>query len=159
MCASGSLLVGCSDDEGGDGTTSSASSGAASGTAGSTSSSAGEGGAAASGSGGATTSASGGGAGGPPGDTWTSYAMGFFATYCVECHGAGDALRDYTTYEDVSAESAEIRCGVTAVDLSDCSGFPPPSQFPVDNATASNPKPSDAERARLVAWIEAGLPM
>jgi hypothetical protein len=99
-----------------------------------------------------------GGSGGASGDTWDNYAMGFFETYCWECHGAGDPLRDYTLLSAVMAESASIRCGVTPTALSDCTGFPPPSQFPIDNATASNPKPSDPERTRLVQWIEAGAP-
>jgi hypothetical protein len=84
--------------------------------------------------------------------------MGFFETYCWECHGAGDPLRDYTLLSAVMAESVSIRCGVTPNALSDCTGFPPPAQFPIDNATSSNPKPSDSERTRLVQWIEAGTP-
>jgi hypothetical protein len=113
----------------------------------------------ATGSGGSTAASGGaGGTGGAAGDTWTSFASDFFATYCQECHGPGDPLRDYSMLAAVEAEGAVIRCGVTAVALSDCSGFPPPKQFPIDNATASNPKPSDADRDRLVAWIEAGLP-
>lgn len=91
-------------------------------------------------------------------DTWDNYAKDFFATYCVECHGAGDPTRDYTLLAPVMAEAAEIRCGVGDVIESGCTGFPPPKQFPVDNATHDNPKPTDPERQRLIAWIDAGTP-
>jgi hypothetical protein len=61
--------------------------------------------------------------------------MGFFETYCWECHGAGDPLRDYTLLSAVMAESVSIRCGVTPNALSDCTGFPPPAQFPIEFGT------------------------
>src|SRR5438067_2400559 len=35
---------------------------------------------------------------GPARDTWTSYARGFAASYCVECHGPGNARRDYSSF-------------------------------------------------------------
>jgi len=154
------LLVGvsCSSGDEGDG------SGAAGpGGASSTTATSGSGGATASATSSATGPASsssgqGGSAGGGSGDTWGNYAQGFFAMYCVECHGAGNTMRDYTTIADVQVDHAEIACGVATTKLSGCADFPPPAQFPIDNATKDNPKPSDAERARLVAWIEAGLP-
>ena len=92
------------------------------------------------------------------GDTWNAYGKAFFATYCVECHAAGNASRDYTTLVDVKRDRDEIRCGVSATKLPQCGSSPPPSQFPIANAAGDNPKPSAAERARLVAWLEAGLP-
>jgi hypothetical protein len=95
------------------------------------------------------------------GDTWVSWAQGFFATYCVECHSASDSQgRDYTIQANVEREKAEIRCGVASAQdpAWACPAFPPPKQFPISNAAGTNPKPSDAERARLVAWITAGAP-
>lgn len=94
------------------------------------------------------------------GDTWASFGQGFFATYCVECHGAGNAKRDYTTLANVTRDKNEVRCGVAATqDPSwSCGAFPPPKQFPISDAAGTNPKPSDADRARAVAWITAGLP-
>jgi hypothetical protein len=95
------------------------------------------------------------------GDTWASWAQGFFATYCVECHAASDPKgRDYTMQANVEREKGEIRCGVASVQdpAWACAAFPPPKQFPISNAMKTNPKPSDAERARLVAWIAAGAP-
>jgi len=93
------------------------------------------------------------------GDTWNSWAMSFTMTYCsATCHapgGSGTAggVYDFTQYSNVYANRATIRCGVSAVALSDCSGSPPPKQFPI-----AAPYPTDADRARLVAWIDAGAP-
>jgi hypothetical protein len=89
----------------------------------------------------------------PAADSWSSYAMGFFATYCVGCHDGG--TRDYRTIDEVIRDQDGIACGVspTALDRCDASS-PSPGQFPV----GAGPFPSDAERERLVAWIEAGLP-
>lgn len=89
----------------------------------------------------------------PEADTWNNYAMGFFATYCVACHDGG--TRDYRTIDEVIRDQDGIACGVSPVALDRCgAGDPSPSQFPV----GTGPRPSDAERERLVAWIDAGLP-
>lgn len=89
----------------------------------------------------------------PEGDTWGNWAMGFFATYCVGCHDGG--TRDYRTIDEVIRDQDGIACGVSPTALDRCgAGSPSPSQFPV----GSGPFPSDAERERLVAWIDAGLP-
>lgn len=104
---------------------------------------------------GATSSGSGGG-----GDSWTSYAKDFFATYCVECHDAKDTTgRDFTQYAVVAANAPTIRCGVAPVKESGCGASPQPKQFPISDGSGTNPKPSDAERARIVAWIDAGAKM
>jgi hypothetical protein len=92
------------------------------------------------------------------GDTWESWAKGFFAKYCVECHGATSTTRKYTAIDDVKRDALKIKCGTASVALAGCGSFPPPKQFPISNASKTNPKPTDAERARLVAWIEAGTP-
>jgi len=90
---------------------------------------------------------------GPETDTWGSYAMGFLATYCVGCHDGGP--RDYRTIDDVRRDQDGIACGVSPTALDRCGASEPsPGQFPV----GSGPFPSDAERERLVAWIDAGLP-
>ncbi len=86
-------------------------------------------------------------------DDWDNYAQGFFAKYCVECHA--DAKRDYRTFGDVARDSSLIACGVAPSRLAACGAFPPPRQFPIDDATGTNPKPTDDERRRLVAWIES----
>ncbi len=87
-------------------------------------------------------------------DTWTNFAEAFMTMYCVDCHdGMTGAGRDFQVLENVRAESARIRCGTSDVMLADCSS-PPARQFPI----GSGPHPSDADRARLVAWIDAGLP-
>lgn len=144
-------IVACGDDTGaGGGADTSASTTTGVATSGATSAST-----ATSGASSATQASSGTGA---QADTWTNFASAFITTYCHECHGPGDASRDYSLLATVIDESAEIRCGVAATRPPDCTGFPPPKQFPVSNGTNDNPKPTDAERDRLVAWIEAGLP-
>jgi hypothetical protein len=92
----------------------------------------------------------------PEGDTWANYAMGFATDYCTVCHmPGGQGYRngdlDFRTIDDVVTNAAEIRCGVAPTQLDGCTGFPPPAQFPI-----AAPYPSDAERLRFVAWIEAG---
>lgn len=89
---------------------------------------------------------------GPEGDTWATFGQDFMAQYCTRCHG--EAPRDYTTLEAVRADLATIRCGTSDVTLDDCGSWPPAQQFPV----GSGPFPSDEERARLVAWLDAGAP-
>ena len=114
------------------------------------------------GSAGASAGAASGGVGGTAGtgaaDTWSNFAEGFAATYCVECHGAGSTKRDYTQLADLVRDQTEIACGVATTKLDGCGSFPPPRQFPIDNAMRDNPKPDDAARDRFVAWIQAGLP-
>lgn len=84
-------------------------------------------------------------------DTWSNFGQTFFATYCVACHSGG--LRDYRTITQVQRDFAHVRCGVSAVARTDCGGAPAPRQFPA----GSGVKPTDPERARLVAWIDSGL--
>lgn len=83
-------------------------------------------------------------------DTWTSFASGFIETYCHDCHGPGDALRDYSLLSSVQDERAKIRCGVSPDSLEGCSISA--RQFPI----GSGPKPEDDERRRLVQWIDNG---
>jgi hypothetical protein len=96
-------------------------------------------------------------------DTWSSWASPeLFVKYCTSCHTPGQqgdpsgAHLDFTGYADVASHAAEIRCGTAvAQDPSwGCAAFPPAKQFPI----GTGPKPTDAERNRLVAWIDAGYP-
>lgn len=90
-------------------------------------------------------------------DTWVSYAQGFFATYCTSCHDASDSTgRDFTMQSIVETNKLTIRCGVCVTqDTSwSCAASPVAKQFPI----GTGPKPSDAERDRIVAWIGAGAP-
>lgn len=89
---------------------------------------------------------------GPPPDTWGSFAAEWFATYCNECHDGGSL--DYTTLPHVQRDMERIRCGVSATTADGCGGSPAAGQFPV----GPGPYPDDASRARLIDWIEAGLP-
>ncbi len=90
-------------------------------------------------------------------DTWTTYAGAFFSTYCPSCHGgSSSASRDYRELEDVREDGAAIRCGIATEELPGCEGADaaPPREFP----RGSGPKPTDAQRDRIVVWIESGMP-
>jgi mono/diheme cytochrome c family protein len=85
--------------------------------------------------------------------------MGFFQSYCVSCHsptGGDPGDKNFTQYASVVKYSAHIRCGVaqkhTQQPSWNCSESE--EQFPI----GTGPKPSGAERDRLVAWIDAGMP-
>jgi hypothetical protein len=100
-----------------------------------------------------------GGGDGATSDTWANFGQAFFASYCTSCHsptGTDPGPKDFTMYSSVLANAPEIRCGVAVTQDAAwmCAAFPPPKQFPV----GTGPKPTDAERDRLVQWIGAGLP-
>jgi hypothetical protein len=107
-------------------------------------------------------------AGDAGGLTWNNGGKAFFAKYCVECHSATDPdpsqypNQNFNIYSDVVGLDKTIRCGVAPVGQvqSGCpaNGFPPPGQFPIYNAAMSNPKPTDAERLQIIAWIDEGAP-
>ena len=105
------------------------------------------------GAGGAGGEGGSGGTGGG-GDTWSTTMQTFFATYCVECHQGGSSPEDFRNLDGVKAKAPMIRCGVAPVKESGCGASPAPKQFPI----GSGPKPTDPERARVVAWIDAGMP-
>jgi hypothetical protein len=93
------------------------------------------------------------------GDTWTSFGHDFFVKYCTECHDAADTTTgDFAVETNVMAKASIIRCGVATVKQSGCGTSPAPRQFPICDATCANPKPTDEERTRIVAWIDAGMP-
>lgn len=142
------------------GSAGSAANGGQGGSAGSAASGGQGGGAASGGQGGSAGTAASGGQGGASGDagqidTYANFAQGFFQKYCVSCHApGGSATPDLTQYANIVANKDIIRCGVASTQLSGCGVSPAPKQFPI----GSGPKPTDAERNRLVAWIDAGLP-
>jgi hypothetical protein len=80
--------------------------------------------------------------------------------FCVSCHNddnAGVATRDYHLLANVTKEKAAIACGVSppaTFTQRGCMGAPAARQFPVGNG----PKPTDAQRDRLVRWIDSGAP-
>ena len=87
--------------------------------------------------------------GGAGGDTWSSYAMGFFAGYCTRCHStantgsARNGAPDGYNWDDqasVNAHLAEIRDAVGV------SNFMP----------LNPPNPACSERKRIVRWIDSG---
>jgi hypothetical protein len=92
-------------------------------------------------------------------DTWSSWALGFFSTYCVECHNAADPKGlNFGVQSIVAANRDTIKCGVCVAQQPswNCPASPPAEQFPISDSSGSNPKPSDADRDRVVDWILAG---
>ena len=184
VCVAGLLAVGCGSS-GGDAPTGTG--GSASGTgggSGGSGGSVGSGGSAGSGTDAGSGGGSGGAAGTPgtggtvtkdggsggvsgtdagaPADNWDNFAKGFFTSFCVSCHNddnSGSATRDYHMMAAVVKEKVMIGCGVAksaaAATARACpAGSPQPKQFPVGNGA----KPTDAERDRLLRWIDAGTP-
>jgi len=86
------------------------------------------------------------------GDTWQSFAQGFFAANCTRCHSStltGSAARngaptglDWDVEATVKAHLDEIRDAVGV------GNFMPPDA----------PMPNCDERKRIVAWIDAKAP-
>jgi hypothetical protein len=96
---------------------------------------------------------------GPDTDTWASWSAGFFTKYCIECHSANDPKGlDFGVLSTVVANKDQIRCGVCVQQQASwgCAASPPAKQFPISDSAGTNPKPSDAERDRVVDWIAAG---
>jgi hypothetical protein len=96
---------------------------------------------------------------GPDTDTWDSWALGFFTTYCVECHDASNTQGlDFGVQSIVATNRDVIRCGVCVAQQSSwgCPASPPAEQFPISDSSGTNPKPSAADRDRVVDWINAG---
>jgi hypothetical protein len=83
------------------------------------------------------------------GDTWATFAQGFFATYCTRCHSTTAVDRqgapagfDWDVEATVRLHLSEIR---DAVGVSNFMPFLPPN-------------PTCAERRRIVRWIDASAP-
>jgi len=84
-------------------------------------------------------------------DSWDNFADAFMQSYCVECHSTSP--KDFSQLADMKAFAETVRCGVASTTADGCSGWPPARQFPVGNGAM----PSDEERDRLTAWIDAGM--
>jgi hypothetical protein len=89
--------------------------------------------------------------GGADGDSWSPYAEGFFAMYCIRCHATtvtgaarngAPAGYNWDDESAVRAHLAEIRM---AVGVTNIMPFTPPD-------------PTCAERRRIVRWIDAAAP-
>ncbi len=94
-------------------------------------------------------------------DTWDNFAQDFFVSYCGPCHeeggaGAGGGL--YANLEDVMEDADPIACGTTLSEQyreeRGCNYGRSAGQFPAGNG----PQPTEEERERLIAWIDAGMP-
>ena len=89
--------------------------------------------------------------GGAGGDTWASFAQGFFASYCTRCHSstltgvARNGAPDGYDWDVESAVRARLDVIRSAVGVGN---FMPPSA----------PTPTCVERQRIVRWIDAAAP-
>ena len=89
--------------------------------------------------------------GGAGGDTWASFAQGFFASYCTRCHSstltgvARNGAPPGYDWDDETAVRAHLDVIRSAVGVGN---FMPPSA----------PTPTCAERQRIVRWIDAAAP-
>ena len=68
----------------------------------------------------------------------------------------GGSGLDFTLYADVQPRTLTIMCGVCNAQSPSwtCAASPVAQQFPV----GTGPKPTSAERDRVVAWLDAGAP-
>ncbi len=89
-------------------------------------------------------------------DYWEDWPQSvFFPTYCGSCHPAKTSSdSDWNVYEDVLDEYDHIYCGVGLDDVPECGDHHEPGHLP----QGTGPYPSDDERLRLVAWMDAGMP-
>jgi len=85
------------------------------------------------------------------GDTWATYAQGFFATWCTRCHSSTlpDGMRtgapvglDWNVEASVRANLPRIRNAVGVLNF-----------MPL-----TPPDPSCDDRHRIVRWIDVGAP-
>jgi hypothetical protein len=84
----------------------------------------------------------------PAGDTYQSYAKGFFATWCTRCHSASSPDRNGAPGELNWDEEMTVRLALPWIRRDVSSG----------NMPWNPPAPPDEERARLVRWIDSGAP-
>jgi uncharacterized membrane protein len=91
------------------------------------------------------------------GDTYPTYARGFFAMWCLRCHsstlttpaarnGAPEGL-NWDVEASVRANLTRIRTQVGVLNT-----------MPLLDPRVNDPLPSCDERRRLVRWIDAGAP-
>ena len=89
--------------------------------------------------------------GGAGGDTWASFAQGFFASYCTRCHSstltgvARNGAPDGYDGDDEATVRLHLDVIRSAVGVGN---FLPPTA----------PTPTCAERQRIVRWIDAAAP-
>ncbi|MCU1276763.1 MAG: uncharacterized protein JWM53_309 [bacterium] len=90
--------------------------------------------------------------GGAGGDTWASYAQGFFAMYCTRCHSsaltgaARNGAPDGYNWDDQTAVLDKLVAIRNAVGVGNFMPLNPPN-------------PSCDERKRIVRWIDADGPL
>jgi uncharacterized membrane protein len=86
------------------------------------------------------------------GDTYASFATGFFEAYCIRCHSVDNTTREERSnappglnWDDETSVRENLDLIRNAVGVVN---FMPPSQ----------PAPDCDERQRLIRWIDSGAP-
>lgn len=83
------------------------------------------------------------------GDTWATFAQGFFASYCTTCHATTAVNRNGAPVGYDWDDEASVRAHLAMIrDAVGVGNYMPPVA----------PAPSCDERARLVRWIDGGAP-
>lgn len=86
------------------------------------------------------------------GDTWETYAQGFFAEYCTRCHSVNNTTREMRNNAPMGLDwddESSVRANLDRIrDAVGVENFMPPS----------DPLPSCDERRRIVRWIDSGAP-
>lgn len=97
----------------------------------------------------------------PERDWWEGWPQTtFFPTYCGACHPDEDGSAwDFSNYDHVAYEYDHIVCGVGLEDVEECyaDSHEDPHE-PTSLPRGSGPKPTAAERQRLVDWMRDGMP-
>jgi|GEM_PF-2840120 len=95
---------------------------------------------------------------GVEGDVYSGWpSTYFFPTYCMRCHPSATSatgIDNWLIYEHVVAEYDHIYCGVGLEMVPECGDHHDPGHLP----QAGGPMPTDEERLRLIAWMDAGMP-
>lgn len=85
------------------------------------------------------------------GDTWSTFAEGFFSSYCTRCHATTlmDAARNGAPIDRNWDDEASVREHLPLIRqwVGELNAMP-----------IGDPKPSCEERARIVRWIDANAP-
>jgi hypothetical protein len=68
-------------------------------------------------------------------DTWSSYAEGFFADHCSQCHGSG-----FETYSLVVGDASSIESAISS------------GAMPAEGSLSSS------DKSRILDWIACGEP-
>jgi hypothetical protein len=92
----------------------------------------------------------------PHGDYFEGWpSTGFFTPYCGDCHPHLTSNGwDWANHDHVREQYDHIYCGVNLVETDECGGHHVPGHLPQGGGAM----PTEDERLRLIAWMDAGIP-